>query len=213
MNAKIMLFVNANVISFVTTLQSKRIHKCNCNRISRHTDPMCNIIRILRTRLQQQTQLAYPPPCSPAFWFFKFCATFTAHNIDILHFVCTPRGQSHVPLFHRLFPFPTFDYCVFIFFNHVHKYNFIIRREFCWLLIVLLYAITFDSLLMHSVWTASTHSTKSETFLPRRLMDRSNVWSQISLTRSTKSSIYQLAKMQTCIAHANNNNWQFKMHF
>ena len=117
MNAKIILFVNANVISFVTTLQSKRIHKCNCNRISRHTDPMCNIIRILRTRLQQQTQLAYPPPCSPAFWFFKFCATFTAHNIDILHFVCTPRGQSHVPLFHRLFPFPTFDCCVFIFFQ------------------------------------------------------------------------------------------------
>ena len=61
MNAKIILFVNANVISFVTTLQSKRIHKCNCNRISRHTDPMCNIIRILQTRLQQQTQLAYPP--------------------------------------------------------------------------------------------------------------------------------------------------------
>ena len=58
----------------------------------------------------------------------------------------------------------------------------VIRRQFRWLLIVLIYAINFDSPLMHSVWTASTHSTKSESSLPQRLMDRSNALSPIAST-------------------------------
>ena len=82
-----------NVISFVIRLQSNCIGKCNCNQISRHANPMANAIQILWMRLQQETQLSYPPR-SPPVWFFKICTTFISNEIDMLNCVCAPRGPS-----------------------------------------------------------------------------------------------------------------------
>ena len=106
MNANIILFVEANVLSFVIQFE--------CGSNSKHT---CR-----------------NPPRNPSVWFFNFCATFIANKIDLLNCVCAPHGPSHVPLFHCPCPiFNTWRLCL-DFSNRVCEYNFnynrILRTQF-----------------------------------------------------------------------------------